>query len=129
MWTTPFFLRKVSNYSLVKFGALYETKSSASPCCANISLSLQTAAVDVVEFMMFSMQMDVAPYRETVQHSRYGCKSTDLPVTCFVPNITVLINHGMSAHAYAGTSSVPVKCIQKISSIYDTLLQLSFNFL
>ena len=45
-------LIKVSNSSLVKFGALSETKITGNSCCANISLSLQTVAVDVVKFMM-----------------------------------------------------------------------------
>ena len=51
---------KVANSSLVKFGALPETKNSGNPCCANISLSLQTVSVDVVESMMcVSIHFDV----------------------------------------------------------------------
>ena len=61
MWTIPFFLMKVSNSLLVKFGALSETKISGNPCCANISPSLQTVAVDVVQFTMsVSVHFDVA---------------------------------------------------------------------
>ena len=54
-------LHEVSNYLLVKFGALSETKMSDNPCCANISLSLQTVSLDSVEFMMcVSIHFDVA---------------------------------------------------------------------
>jgi len=52
MWTIPFFLMKILNSSTVKFGALSETNSSSNPCCANMSLSLQTVAVNVAEFMI-----------------------------------------------------------------------------
>ena len=66
MWTIPFFLTKVSNSSLVKFGALSEIKLSGTPCCANIALSLQTVAVDVVESMMcVSIHFDVASIATT----------------------------------------------------------------
>ena len=52
---------EASNSSLVKFGALCETKISGNPCCANVSLSLQAVAIDVVEFMMcVSIYFDVA---------------------------------------------------------------------
>ena len=51
-WTIPFFLMKVSNSSLMKLAALSETSTSGSPCCAKISLSLFTVAVDVVELVI-----------------------------------------------------------------------------
>ena len=35
MWTIPLFLMKVPNSSVVKFGALFETKISGNPSCAN----------------------------------------------------------------------------------------------
>ena len=49
------------NSSLVKFRALSETTISGNPCCANVSLSLQAVAVDVIQFMMYvSIHFDVA---------------------------------------------------------------------